>query len=98
MNVEDGNDTLIGGADNDYLQGCSGSYTHFFGKGFGQDTVYNYHVDKNSDTMHLKGFVAADVHFIRSGSDMVLSASEQANVRISGFFYGQNHRVDTFVC
>nr|WP_229019724.1 calcium-binding protein [Neisseria meningitidis] len=93
----DGNDTLIGGAGNDYLEGGSGSDTYVFGEGFGQDTVYNYHVDKNSDTMHFKGFKAADVHFIRSGSDLVLSASEQDNVRISGFFYGENHRVDTFV-
>ncbi|EJU75835.1 calcium-binding protein [Neisseria meningitidis] len=97
LNGEDGNDTLIGGAGNDYLEGGSGSDTYIFGKGFGQDTVYNYHVDKNSDTMHFKGFKAADVHFIRSGSDLVLSASEQDNVRISGFFYGENHRVDTFV-
>ena len=94
---EDGNDTLIGGAGNDYLDGGSGSDTYVFGKGFGQDTVHNYHVDKNSDTMHFKGFKAADVHFIRSGSDLVLSASEQDNVRISGFFYGENYRVDTFV-
>ena len=94
---EDGNDTLIGGAGNDFLQGGNGSDTYVFGKGFGQDMVNNYHVDKNSDTMHFKGFKAADVHFIRSGSDLVLSASEQDNVRISGFFYGENHRVDTFV-
>ena len=47
--------------------------------------------------MHFKGFKAADVHFIRSGSDLVLSTSEQDNVRISGFFYGENYRVDTFV-
>ena len=94
---EDGNDTLIGGAGNDYLNGGSGSDTYVFGEGFGQDTVNNYHVDKNSDTMHFKGFKAADVHFIRSGSDLVLSASEQDNVRISGFFYGENYRVDTFV-
>ena len=93
----DGNDTLIGGAGNDDLNGGSGSDTYVFGKGFGQDMVNNYHVDKNSDTMHFKGFKAADVHFIRSGSDLVLSASEQDNVRISGFFYGENHRVDTFV-
>ena len=94
---EDGNDTLIGGAGNDTLNGGSGSDTYVFGKGFGQDMVNNYHVDKNSDTMHFKGFKAADVHFIRSGSDLVLSTSEQDNVRISGFFYGENHRVDTFV-
>ncbi|MBH5340823.1 calcium-binding protein, partial [Neisseria meningitidis] len=74
LNGEDGNDTLIGGAGNDYLEGGSGSDTYVFGEGFGQDTVYNYHVDKNSDTMHFKGFKAADVHFIRSGSDLVLSA------------------------
>ena len=97
LSGEDGNDTLIGGAGNDDLNGGSGSDTYVFGKGFGQDTVYNYHADKNSDTMHFKGFKAADVHFIRSGSDLVLSASEQDNVRISGFFYGENYRVDTFV-
>ena len=97
LSGEDGNDTLIGGAGNDRLEGGSGSDTYVFGKGFGQDTVHNYHVDKNSDTMHFKGFKAADVHFIRSGSDLVLSTSEQDNVRISGFFYGENHRVDTFV-
>ena len=94
---EEGNDTLIGGAGNDRLEGGSGSDTYVFGKGFGQDTVHNYHVDKNSDTMHFKGFKAADIHFIRSGSDLVLSTSEQDNVRISGFFYGENYRVDTFV-
>ncbi|WP_228840730.1 calcium-binding protein [Neisseria meningitidis] len=92
-----GNDALNGGEGNDHLNGEDGTDTYVFGEGFGQDTVYNYHVDKNSDTMHFKGFKAADVHFIRSGSDLVLSASEQDNVRISGFFYGENHRVDTFV-
>ena len=97
LSGEDGNDTLIGGAGNDTLNGGSGSDTYVFGKGFGRDTVHNYHVDKNSDTMHFKGFKAADVHFIRSGSDLVLSTSEQDNVRISGFFYGENYRVDTFV-
>ena len=93
----DGNDTLDGGDGNDTLDGGDGSDTYVFGKGFGQDMVNNYHVDKNSDTMHFKGFKAADVHFIRSGSDLVLSTSEQDNVRISGFFYGENYRVDTFV-
>ncbi|HFC7817673.1 TPA: hypothetical protein ACFOZK_002215, partial [Neisseria meningitidis] len=38
----DGNDTLIGGVGNDYLEGGSGSDTYVFGKGFGQDAVYNY--------------------------------------------------------
>ena len=94
---ENGNDTLIGGAGNDYLDGGDGSDTYVFGRGFGQDTVDNYHVDKNSDTVHFKGFKAADIHFFRSGRDLVLSASDQDNVRISGFFYGENYHVDTFV-
>ena len=92
-----GNDILSGGAGNDYLDGGDGSDTYVFGKGFGQDTVDNYHVDKNSDTMHFKGFKAADIHFFRSGRDLILSASDQDNVRISGFFYGENYHVDTFV-
>ena len=92
-----GNDILSGGAGNDYLDGGDGSDTYVFGKGFGQDTVDNYHVDKNSDTMHFKGFKAADIHFFRSGRDLILSASDQDNVRISEFFYGENYRVDTFV-
>ena len=93
----DGNDTLSGGAGIDYLEGGDGSDTYVFGRGFGQDTVDNYHVDKNSDTVHFKGFKAADIHFFRSGRDLVLSASDQDNVRISGFFYGENYHVDTFV-
>ncbi|WP_324256086.1 calcium-binding protein, partial [Niveibacterium sp. 24ML] len=41
----DGADTLDGGAGNDYLSGGAGADTYVFGKGSGQDTVYNYDSD-----------------------------------------------------
>ena len=94
---DEGNDTLTGGSGNDYLSGGAGDDTYVFGKGFGQDTISNYHSDKSSDTLRFGGFKAADVRFARSGNDLVLNALAQDSVRISSFFYGENYRVDTFV-
>ncbi|RZI41391.1 calcium-binding protein [Herbaspirillum sp. HC18] len=38
---EDGNDIFDGGAGNDFLQGGLGNDTYLFGKGDGQDSIYN---------------------------------------------------------
>ncbi|MCS4511048.1 calcium-binding protein [Xylophilus ampelinus] len=77
LSGEDGNDTLDGGAGNDYLGGGSGSDTYLFGKGSGQDTVYNYDsyaLGTDADTVQLgEGIGIADVVLARSGDDLVIS-------------------------
>ncbi len=80
-----GDDTLIGGADNDTLIGGiydgywntydgPGNDTYLFGRGDGQDTIYDYDTTVgNVDTLRFKtGILPGDVVVNRSGSDLVL--------------------------
>ncbi len=56
----DGNDTLDGGAGNDRLEGGFGNDTYLFGRGSGQDTIYNSAWDATADKVDAVQF-AADV-------------------------------------
>ena len=84
----DGNDTLIGGAGNDTLSGGNGADTYIFGKGFGQDTVYNHDSDNSVDTLRFTdGWKASDFHFIRNGNDLLIKAKTGTDqVQVSNYF------------
>jgi uncharacterized delta-60 repeat protein len=70
-----GNDTLDGGAGSDYLSGGSGNDTYVFGRGYGQDTAYDYDTTAgNVDTVQLgAGIAAADVLVTRDDYSLYLS-------------------------
>ena len=98
LNGEDGDDILIGGAGNDSLSGGNGADTYVFGKGFGQDTVYNYDSDNSVDTVRMQGIRLAETQFRKEGSDLVLFGYAAGDsVRLSSFFSGKNHQVDNLV-
>ena len=89
LNGEDGDDILDGGAGNDRLSGNNGADTYVFGKGFGQDTVYNYDSDNSVDTLRFTdGWKASDFHFIRSSNDLLIKAKAgEEQVRVSNYFF-----------
>ncbi|MBT0962389.1 calcium-binding protein [Denitromonas iodatirespirans] len=67
-------DVLTGGAGNDYLSGDAGSDTYVFGRGDGQDSVYNYDADAGVDTIALSGgLLPSEVSLSRTGDSLVLS-------------------------
>ncbi|MEQ6342247.1 MAG: calcium-binding protein [Gammaproteobacteria bacterium] len=71
-----GNDTLDGGSGNDYLGGGTGADTYLFGKGSGQDTIYNYDSDAlgtNTDTVLLgAGITTTDVTLTRLNDSLYI--------------------------
>ena len=68
------NDVLTGGAGNDYLSGDAGSDTYVFGRGDGQDSVYNYDTGAGVDTIALSGgLLPSEVSLSRTGDNLVLS-------------------------
>ena len=98
LNGEDGDDILDGGAGNDRLSGGNGADTYIFGKGFGQDEVYNYDSDNSVDTVRMQGIRLAETQFRKEGSDLVLFGYAAGDsVRLSSFFSGKNHQVDNLV-
>jgi len=73
-----GNDTLDGGMLNDYLAGGDGADTYVFGRGYGQDTIYNMDYDitwVNIDKIQLaENILPADVMLWReSNNDLLLT-------------------------
>ena len=98
LNGDDGDDILDGGAGNDSLSGNDGADTYIFGKGFGQDTVYNYDSDNSGDTVRMQGIRLTETQFRKEGSDLVLFGYAAGDsVRLSSFFSGKNHQVDNLV-
>ncbi|HGH7075164.1 TPA: calcium-binding protein, partial [Neisseria meningitidis] len=96
----DGNDTLIGGAGNDYLEGGSGSDTYVFGKGFGQDTVYNYdYATGRKDIIRFTDGITADMlTFTREGNHLLIKAKDDSGqVTVQSYFQNDGsgaYRID----
>ena len=92
LSGNEGNDTLDGGTGNDYLNGGTGADTYVFGKGSGQDTVYNYDgeaVGTNADTILLgTGIATTGVTLIRSSDDLIISLNgSDDSLRVQSYFY-----------
>ncbi|GGY41221.1 beta strand repeat-containing protein [Pseudoduganella albidiflava] len=86
-----GGDRLDGGAGKDYLAGGTGADVYLFGKGSGQDTVYNYDSDAlgtDADKVLLgTGVTPAGVTLLRSSSDLVLKLNgTDDQLTIQGYF------------
>ncbi|WP_267872151.1 calcium-binding protein, partial [Massilia niastensis] len=88
---EDGADRLDGGTGKDYLSGGAGADVYLFGKGHGQDTVYNYDNDTqgtNADKVLLGAdIVATGVTLLRSYGDLLLKINgTDDQLTIQGYF------------
>ncbi len=86
-----GNDTLDGGTGNDYLSGGTGADVYLFGRGSGQDTIYNYDGDAvgtNADTILLGAdLTAGNVTLTRSSDDLIISLNgTDDSLRVQSYF------------
>ncbi|MGT2718796.1 calcium-binding protein, partial [Streptococcus oricebi] len=88
----DGDDVLDGGAGTDRLEGGYGNDTYVFGKGYGQDTIYD-----NSGLNKIKfigGIKVSDLKISLTGNhDITIKIKETAdNVTISNYRYSENYQ------
>ncbi|WP_440467050.1 calcium-binding protein [Pseudomonas sp. YH-1] len=93
---EAGNDTLVGGSGNDYLSGDVGNDVYYFGRGSGQDVIYNYHNDANSfDQIIFTDGITADQLWLRqNGSNLDISLIGTSDkVTVSNWYTGTNYHV-----
>ncbi len=88
-----GDDTLDGGAGNDQLYGGSateaggGNDTYLFGRGSGQDTLFESLTDADQDRVRFVGLTEADVDFSSRGSDLVIQVKgSDEQLTIAGYF------------
>jgi len=89
----DGNDILDGGAGDDYLDGDKGNDTYLFGKGSGQDVVYNidYDIDKLDIIRFASNVAAAEVKATRSGNALILTITTTGDaLYLRDFFRASN--------
>lgn len=105
----DGDDRLDGGAGNDYLEGGAGADTYVFGRGSGNDAIYNWSSTEAysglplaADTVELTSLLPGDVVFKRDGMDLIVQIKDSYDtLRVQWFFYDEggtrNHyNVDQF--
>lgn len=88
-----GNDILYGGAGDDMLYGEAGNDIYLFGRGSGQDIIYDY--DKtpgNADIILINSDIKpADVSVRRDGEHLVLNINDTKDtLTISNFFTGDS--------
>ena len=95
-----GNDTLNGGTGNDYLEGGEGNDTYVFGRGYGNDIVFeNGRSAGNVDTVQMApGVLPGDVLVSKTGSSLVLWISGTPDqLTLANWFNGGNYGVDQVV-
>ncbi len=87
---EEGEDTLDGGAGNDTLIGDRGNDVYLFGRGSGQDIVFDYDTTAgNVDTIQLGPDIApSDVTVWRSGNGLLMAINGSADrLELGHYFY-----------
>ena len=91
-----GNDTLYGGVSGYFAGAGAGNDTYVFGRGYGQDTIYDYDTTPgNVDTIRLKDLNLADVTLRRDTSSFYLSVDGSADVlRVADWGLGAAYRVE----
>ncbi|QCD51747.1 calcium-binding protein [Campylobacter sp. RM16192] len=91
-----GNDTLEGGAGNDYLDGGAGNDIYLFGRGDGQDTIYNN--DNSKDRMDVikfkEGISKRDISFMLNGSNLSIKYSNEDTITLSSYNSSPSYQID----
>lgn len=94
-----GNDVLDGGAGNDYLLGGYGDDTYVFGRGWGQDRIYNDDgASGRKDVIRFSaGVLAADIQLRRSGNALIITHADGDRIEVTHYFLGEGagvYRID----
>ncbi|WP_425806719.1 calcium-binding protein [Desulfitobacterium sp. Sab5] len=92
-----GSDYMDGGSGNDYMEGGYGNDTYVFGRGYGQDTVYDYDsTNGNIDKINIgEGLLPTDIVLKRYGSDLVLAIKDSEDrLTVSGYFSNDYYKVE----
>jgi Ca2+-binding RTX toxin-like protein len=91
-----GNDTLYGGVAGQGGTAGAGDDTYLFGRGYGQDTIYDYDTTAgNVDTIKLIDLNQADVTIKREGSAFVISVNGSNDVlRVADWGMGAAARIE----
>jgi Ca2+-binding RTX toxin-like protein len=94
-----GKDLLDGGAGNDFLSGGLGNDIYLFGRGGGQDGVYDYGPSKGgSDRMVFGSDISVDqLWFARVGSNLEVSIiGTNDKVTIDSWYLGSAYHIEQF--
>ncbi|MBU1237114.1 MAG: hypothetical protein KJ634_03090, partial [Gammaproteobacteria bacterium] len=86
-----GNDVLDGGAGNDKLDGGTGNDTYLFGRGGGQDKIYNHDTSAGkTDVIRFADDIAtSDIKVSRSGDNLILTIVRTTDsVTVQSYFNG----------
>ena len=87
-----GDDYIDGGAGNDYLEGGSGNDTYVYGKGYGNDTIYDY---SGTNRIRFVGLEPSDmsVFYPANNSHAILTITETGEtLTIEYFRNSQSYR------
>ncbi|QCD51753.1 calcium-binding protein [Campylobacter sp. RM16192] len=91
-----GNDILEGGAGNDNLDGGAGNDIYLFGRGDGQDTIYNN--DNSKDRMDVikfkEGISKRDISFMLNGSNLSIKYSNEDTITLSSYNSSPSYQID----
>ena len=91
-----GNDVLEGGSGNDTLSGDTGNDTYRFGRGFGQDIIWNHDSDtKGHDVVEFTEYAFTDLTLRRQMNDLVLMTADGSDrLQIKGYFFTNIEMID----
>jgi Ca2+-binding RTX toxin-like protein len=95
-----GNDWLNGGAGNDTLAGGEGSDTYWFGRGGGNDTIYNGDTGTSPDRLQFGSGIAEDqLWFGKNGTDLLVTlrgTGGSDTVRLKGWYSASSNQLSNF--
>ena len=91
-----GNDALYGGFSGGAAWSGSGNDTYVFGRGYGQDTIYDRDTSAgNVDSVRLVGLNAGDVVLRRVGNDLRIEVKDSGDsLRVANWGAGTEHRIE----
>jgi len=90
----EGNDTLIGGPGNDYMEGGEGNDTYVFGKGDGQDTIYEYKSNNNDINIITINENKENIIFSKNRNDLIIGYSDKDYIKVLYQFNSKNYGID----
>jgi Ca2+-binding RTX toxin-like protein len=86
-----GDDVLDGGVGNDLLQGNGGNDIYYFGRGYGQDTINNVHLDSGQSVLKFNSDVAhTDVTATRQNDNLIISINGTTDTVIIDNYFGRS--------